>query len=102
MNTTYVVQPQAPLTTGAPVPSEPLTAQTPQSGRIAVVPEALEVGYPEGAQILDRAAHRKLGISGSEFLIRWDAGEYVNEEEECIAAQEVGMLIPFVRPVNAR
>lgn len=70
---------------------------------IAVLPEVVEVDYPEGAEILDRAARRKLGISGAEFIERWDAGEYAGAEEN-VMAQEVADLLPFVRPAqdNAR
>ena len=30
----------------------------------------------QGREMLDRQAQRYLGISGEEFLRRWDAGEY--------------------------
>jgi hypothetical protein len=37
-----------------------------------------------------------LGISGDEFLARWDRGEY-EQEEERMAVTKVAMLIPFAR-----
>jgi hypothetical protein len=69
---------------------------------VAVLPEVVEVDYSEGAGILDRAARRKLGISGDEFIRRWDAGEYAGSEN--VKAQEVADLLPFARPTqdNAR
>ncbi|WP_432249132.1 hypothetical protein ACRAR1_17675 [Streptomyces sanyensis] len=66
---------------------------------IAVLPEMVEVDYSEGAEILDRAARRKLGISGEEFIRRWDAGEYAVEPED-VKAQEVADLLPFARPAR--
>lgn len=49
----------------------------------------------EGLQILDRAARRRLGISGLDFLKRWDAGEYDDSENPALSA--VAVLIPFAR-----
>lgn len=70
---------------------------------VAILPEVVEVDYAEGAEILDRAARRKLGISGEEFIRRWDSGEYSGDTEN-VKAQEVADLLPFVRPAqeNAR
>ncbi|WP_371598914.1 hypothetical protein [Streptomyces sp. NBC_00564] len=72
-------------------------AINPRAHLIAVVPEVVEVDYSAGAEILDRAARRKLGISGEEFIARWDAGEYGGPEEH-VKAEEVSMLLPFARP----
>lgn len=60
--------------------------------------EEVEVSYAEGKNLLDRAAQRYLGISGDEFLRRYDAGEYRGTED----AIHVEMLIPFARPVPAQ
>ncbi|MER5918141.1 hypothetical protein ABT124_49880 [Streptomyces sp. NPDC001982] len=72
-------------------------AVNPRAHLIAVVPEVVEVDHVAGAEILDRAARRKLGISGEEFIARWDAGEYEGAEEN-VKAEEVAMLLPFARP----
>lgn len=74
-----------------------------RSHLVAVLPEVVEVGYSEGVEILDRAARRKLGISGEEFIRRWDSGDYSGDQEN-VKAQEVADLLPFVRPArdNAR
>jgi hypothetical protein len=61
-----------------------------------VTTPAREVSREEGRQILDRAARRRLGVSGQEFLQRWDAGEYVGKADEPDIAR-VAILIPFGR-----
>ena len=82
-------------------PGAPTQINSP-TRRIAVLPEVIEVDYSEGAAILDRAARRKLGIGGPEFLSRWDAGNYLpGEGQEHVPANEVAMLIPFARAVPA-
>lgn len=105
MTSTYAVQvePNVATTNDAlPVVTAGI-ATIRQAGLIAVLPEAVEVTYAEGADILDRAARRKLGISGDEFIRLWDSGTY-NGDEENVEAQEVAMLLPFARPEqkNAR
>lgn len=57
---------------------------------------AHEVTSEEGRQILDRAARRRLQISGEEFVRRWDAGEYVGKADHPEVAR-VAMLLPFAR-----
>ncbi|MEV6541263.1 hypothetical protein [Streptomyces sp. NPDC051665] len=76
------------------------TAINNRSDLVAVLPEVIEVDYNEGAEILDRVARRKLGISGPDFITKWDAGEYDTPEEN-IKAQEVAALIPLVRPTKS-
>ncbi|MDX2733529.1 hypothetical protein [Streptomyces sp. PA03-2a] len=73
------------------------SSANPRAHLIAVLPEVLEVDYSEGAEILDRAARRKLKISGDEFIARWDAGDFSGPEEN-VKAQEVAELLTFVRP----
>jgi hypothetical protein len=105
MTATYTLRPQpAVTTTDSPTIVSTEAAQTsPYGAMIAVLPEAVEVDHVAGAGILDRAARRKLGISGDEFIVKWDRGDYAGEEEN-VRAQEVAMLLPFVRPtpLNAR
>lgn len=52
-----------------------------------------------GVALFDRQARRLLGISGVEFLRRWDAGESRHEEDspEARAAVHVAGLLPFGR-----
>jgi hypothetical protein len=48
--------------------------------------------------MLDRSARRELGISGEEFLARWDAGEYDGDGDGgYLRAGATAMLIPFAR-----
>lgn len=54
----------------------------------------------ESRALFDRKARAILGISGPEFLRRWDAGEYRNLTEETREERDimhVAMLIPFGR-----
>mgnify|MGYP001565495933 CR=1 FL=1 len=54
-----------------------------------------EVTEEQGREILDRAAHEALGISGDEFLARFDRGFYDDSDDPAVAG--VAMLIPFAR-----
>jgi hypothetical protein len=51
----------------------------------------------EGNRLFDYQARQQLGISGEEFLRRWDAGEYarLNDVEFARKVQRLAMLIPF-------
>ena len=100
--TTYALRPQPVETTAErlTVVATDNTEANPYKGLIAVLPEAVEVDYSEGAAILDRAARRKLQMSGEEFIARWDAGDLGGDEEN-VAAQEVAMLLPMARPTAA-
>ena len=76
------------------------TMSTQGSPSAPCTPEAVTVDSDEGERVFDRVARRKLGISGHEFLRRWDAGEYRGTQEN-VRAQEVAMLMPLARPVLA-
>lgn len=52
----------------------------------------------EAREIFDRRARRLLGISGEEFLRRYDRGDYHGQEYEDLAVVSVEMIIPLVRP----
>jgi hypothetical protein len=41
-------------------------------------------------------ARHWLGVSGEDFLRKWDAGEYADDADD-FAVQNVAILIPFVR-----
>lgn len=53
----------------------------------------------EGRALFDREARHWAGISGEEFLRRWDAGEYQNipDTPEGRRVMSVIYLIPFAR-----
>lgn len=57
--------------------------------------EVAEATRDEGLAMLDRAAREVLGISGEDFLARWDAGDYEMADDPAIT--RVAMLIPFAR-----
>lgn len=53
----------------------------------------------EGHDLFDEQARRLFGISGQEFLRRWDAGEYraqVNGPDH-VKLMQLVMLMPFGR-----
>lgn len=53
----------------------------------------------EGRALFEREAQRLLGMSGEEFLRRWDAGEYRDQPEtpELRNVMRVAFLISFAR-----
>lgn len=54
----------------------------------------------EGRVLFDEAAQRYMGMSGDEFLRRWDAGEYDEPKYdtlEDINVMRMYFLIPFAR-----
>lgn len=59
------------------------------------------MSHEESFSFFNAAARRYLGISGDEFLRRWDAGEFKGPEFDTRATM-VAMLIPMVRPTIAR
>ncbi len=54
-----------------------------------------EADREEGKEILDRAAHRYLQMSGDEFMAKWDAGEFPEVDQPDVL--NVALLLPFVR-----
>jgi hypothetical protein len=62
--------------------------------------EVRELSREEGRRLFDRQARRYLGISGEEFLERWDAGEYGDPDDRTKnppGVMQLAMLLPFVR-----
>lgn len=62
--------------------------------------EVRELSREEGRQLFDRQARRYLGISGEEFLKKWDAGEYGDPDDRTKnppGVMQLAMLLPFVR-----
>jgi hypothetical protein len=57
----------------------------------------------EGLALFDQQARKTLGISGDEFLRRWDEGVYqpVPDTPEGRAIGRLAMLIPFARSAKA-
>jgi hypothetical protein len=54
--------------------------------------EVIWITAEEGEHILDRQTRKILGISGDEFLRRWDAGEYADDPD----APGVRQVVPFL------
>jgi len=54
-----------------------------------------EANAEEGRELFDQRARATLGISGEEFLRRWDAGDYAESDDPSVSSQAV--LIPFAR-----
>ncbi len=54
-----------------------------------------EVSVAEGRRLFDAAAQRFLRMSGPEFLRRWDAGDF--NEDDRNEVTHIAMLIPFGR-----
>jgi hypothetical protein len=54
----------------------------------------------EGRVFFDEQARKELGISGEEFLKRWDAGLYrpIPDDPEGWKIGRMVMMLPFVRP----
>jgi len=55
-----------------------------------------EATLEEGAALLDRRARRYLGISGSEFVRRWESGYYA-AEPDAPGVQNVVAVLPFAQ-----
>ncbi len=66
-----------------------------QIANAAGAAEVREATPEEGRELFNQAAHRNLGISGDEFLRRWDSGAYLDSDDPKVSA--VAVLIPFAR-----
>ncbi|MBA3416560.1 MAG: hypothetical protein H0U10_15170 [Chloroflexia bacterium] len=64
------------------------------------MPEVLEITADEAHAIFDRKARRLLGISGDEFVRRWEGGDYCGDEEtdEARLTNRLVMSLPLVKP----
>lgn len=70
------------------------SATTQENGKVR------ELSREEGRQLFDRQARRYLGISGDEFLEKWDAGEYGDPDDRTKnppGVMQLAMLLPFVK-----
>ncbi|MGH3941924.1 MAG: hypothetical protein ACRDTG_25550 [Pseudonocardiaceae bacterium] len=52
--------------------------------RAACEKEIVELNEQEGADAFDAVARREMGISGAEFLRRWDTGVYAGRRMDDI------------------
>ena len=58
-------------------------------------PPIVELSEAEGRALFERQARKYMGMSGDEFLRKWDAGEI--EDPDRSDVWTVVFLIPFVR-----
>jgi hypothetical protein len=63
------------------------------------IPEGRYVTPDEGRAIFDAEARRVMGMSGEEFIRRWEAGEYneIADTAGNLHIMDLAMLIPLVR-----
>jgi hypothetical protein len=61
-----------------------------------VLPPIRWLSDTEGKELFDREAREHLGISGDEFLRRWDGGHY-DEDPDRPEIVHLVMMIPLVR-----
>lgn len=60
--------------------------------------EVVELTADEATAAFDRIARREMGISGEEFLSRWDAGEWNGVDLDSVPGLvDVWMSLPMVR-----
>jgi hypothetical protein len=60
--------------------------------------EIISLTEEEAVATFDALAQREMGISGEEFLRRWDAGEWVDTDLDTVRGLvEVSMGLPLVR-----
>ena len=70
--------------------------------RTRSIPGAIELSAARAHKLFDANARLYLGISGDEFLRRWDRGDYKNEPFCMSRAMRVASLISLVRERSAR
>lgn len=65
-----------------------------------VLPSLVELSDEEARSHFDRQARRLVGLTGEEFLRRYDRGDYAGIEEDEFGRRVIAleMSIPFVRP----
>jgi len=59
--------------------------------------DVVELTEEEGRKFFDEVTRAELGMSGEEFLRRYDAGDFRGTDDPRVVG--VIMLIPFARPV---
>ena len=72
---------------------------SPSARRLRLRSRSGILSLDEGRRLFDHQARQTLGISGDEFLRRWDAGEYrvTSDREEGRKARSLALLLPFAR-----
>lgn len=72
----------------------------PEEGDDFALPPVVELSDEEARVFFDGETRRLVGLSGAEFLRRYDRGDYagIEEDEFGRAVVMLEMTIPFVRP----
>ncbi len=69
-----------------------------RSSRAAEDVQVKELTADEAAEAFDTICRRELGLSGAEFLSRWDAGVYGDTDVDDVAGlADVVTALPLVR-----
>ena len=59
-----------------------------------------ELSEQEADELFDRICRREMGVSGAEFLRRWDAGDFADVDVDSVPGlTDVVMALPMVREV---
>jgi len=66
-------------------------------GTATYTPTPQPVSEQEGLALLDEQAQARLGMSGEEFVRRWDAGEYAGPDGDRADVVKVAALLPLAR-----
>jgi hypothetical protein len=76
-----------------------LQGRAAKESNVETIPGVDLVTPEEGRALFDRRARKLLGISGEEFLRRWDAGDYqpIPDTAEGRKVGELVMMMPFAR-----
>jgi hypothetical protein len=74
----------------------PTQEELEERARVSDVPGTVEVTYDEWMAMFDEAVRERLGISGDEFIERWNAGEYAEIADKAGHRHLMGLalLIP--------
>lgn len=66
--------------------------------RAAAEVQVKELDQTTAEELFDRICQRQMGISGAEFLRRWDASEYADTDVDSVPGlADVVMTLPLIR-----
>ncbi|WP_063720702.1 hypothetical protein [Rhodococcus sp. JVH1] len=63
-----------------------------------VMGQVTVVDGKESSDLFDQIARQNMGITGAQFLVRWDSGEFDGVDwDDVPGLTEVAMALPFAR-----
>jgi hypothetical protein len=71
---------------------------TERQHRTYALPDIRDVSADEAGEIFDRQARKYLGMTGEEFLRKWDAGE-IHDPDQAHIVRQVLMIPLLGRPI---